>query len=49
MSLWHHEPNNRSLLFECEILNKERDNLISTVIKTDVWTIDKNLLIRKYF
>ena len=27
------------LLFECELLNKERDNLISTVLKTDVWPI----------
>ena len=31
-------------LFECELLNKERDNLISTVLKTDVWSTSKNLL-----
>jgi hypothetical protein len=37
------------LLFECELLNKERDNLISTVLKTDVWPISKNILIRKHF
>jgi ribonuclease HI len=35
------------LLFECELLNKERDNLISTVLKTDVWTTGKNKLTRK--
>jgi len=29
------------LLFECELLNKERDNLISTVLKRDVWPIIK--------
>jgi hypothetical protein len=29
------------LLFECELLNKERDNLLSTVLKTNVWPINK--------
>jgi hypothetical protein len=37
------------LLFECELLNKERDQLISTILKTDVWPISKNKLIRKHF
>jgi hypothetical protein len=37
------------LLYECELLNKERDSLISTVLKTDVWPISKNELIRKYY
>jgi hypothetical protein len=39
------------LLFECELLcvHKERDNLISTVLKTDVWPVSKNKLIRKHF
>jgi hypothetical protein len=37
------------LLFECELLNKERDYLISTVLKTNVWPISKNKLIRKHF
>jgi hypothetical protein len=37
------------LLFECELLNKERDNLISTVSKTDVWPISKHKLMRKHF
>jgi hypothetical protein len=37
------------LLYECELLNKERDSLISTVLKTDVWSIIKNALIRKHF
>jgi hypothetical protein len=36
------------MLYECELLNKERDNLISTVLKTDVWPISKNDLIRKH-
>jgi hypothetical protein len=31
------------------MLNKERDSLISTVLKTDVWPISKNTLIRKHF
>jgi hypothetical protein len=37
------------LLFECELLHKERDNSVSTVLKTDVWPISKNKLIRKHF
>ena len=37
------------LLFECKLLNKERDSLISTVLKTDVWPISKEKLIRKHF
>jgi hypothetical protein len=37
------------LLYECELLNKERDRLISTVLETDVWPISKETLIRKHF
>jgi len=37
------------LLYECELLNKERDSLISTVLQTDVWPVSKKTLIRKYF
>ena len=37
------------LLFECELLYKERDNLISLVLKTDIWPISKDKLIRKHF
>jgi len=37
------------LLFECKLLNKDRDSLISTVLKTDVWPISKNKLIMKHF
>ena len=33
------------LLFECELLNEERDNLISIVLKADVWPTSKNDLI----
>jgi hypothetical protein len=36
-------------LFECELLNKERDNIISKVLKTDVWPISKDKMIRKQF
>jgi hypothetical protein len=36
------------LLFECELLNKERNNLISTILKTDIWPISKDKLIRKH-
>jgi hypothetical protein len=36
------------LLFECELLNKERDKSTSTILKTDVWPISRNKLIRKY-
>jgi hypothetical protein len=31
------------------MLNKERDSLPSTVLKTDVWSISKNKLMRKNF
>jgi hypothetical protein len=36
------------LLFECELLSNERDNLISKVLKTDIWPVSKNTLIRKH-
>jgi len=36
------------LLFECELLIKERDKLISIELKTGVWPISKNELIRKH-
>ena len=29
------------LLYECELLNKERNSLIPIVVKTDVWPISK--------
>jgi hypothetical protein len=37
------------LLLECELLKTERDSLKSTVLKTDVWPISKNILIRKHY
>jgi len=37
------------LLFECELLNRERDSLKSSLLKTDIWPISKNILIRKLF
>jgi len=36
------------MLYECELINQERDSLISTVVKTDVWPTDKKHLIRKH-
>jgi len=37
-----------NLLYECELLNKERDSLISTVLQTDVWPISKKTLIKTF-
>jgi hypothetical protein len=37
------------LLYECELLNKRRDSLISTVLETYIWPISKNTLIKKHF
>jgi hypothetical protein len=37
------------LLYECKLLNKEKDSLISIVLQTDVWPISKETLIRKHF
>jgi hypothetical protein len=36
-------------LFECELLNKEREKSISAILKADVGPISKNKLIRKLF
>jgi hypothetical protein len=36
------------MLYECALINQERDSLISVVVKTDVWHIDKKHLIRKH-
>ena len=37
------------LLFECELLRKERDGLISAVSKSDGWPINKHTLISKHY
>jgi len=37
------------MLYECELLNKERNSLISIVVKTDIWPISKKTLIRNHF
>jgi hypothetical protein len=37
------------MLSECVLINKERDSLISTVVKTDVWPRGKKHLIRKHY
>ena len=37
------------LLFECDLLRKERENLLTTIRKTDVWPTSKSNLIKKHF
>jgi hypothetical protein len=37
------------LLFECDLLKKERDSLISAASKSDSWPLSKYTLIRKYY
>jgi hypothetical protein len=37
------------LIFQCELLGKERDKLILGIAKTDNWPISKNRLIREHF
>jgi len=37
------------LLFECELLRKERNDLTTIILKTDVWPASKPELIRKHF
>ena len=37
------------LLFQCELLGKERDKLILGVSKTDNWPLSKNRLISEHF
>jgi hypothetical protein len=31
------------LIYECELLNKERGRLVSAVLQTDVWTISRDI------
>jgi hypothetical protein len=37
------------LLFGCELLRKERNDLTTNIFKTNVWAISKSELIRKHF
>jgi hypothetical protein len=37
------------MLYECALINKERDSLISTVVKTNVWPIGKKHLKGKHY
>jgi hypothetical protein len=37
------------LLFECELLRKEQNDLTTNILKTNVWPISKSELIRKHF
>jgi len=43
-----HQTTDR-LLFECEILRKERNDLTTTILKTDVWPTGKPELIKKHY
>jgi hypothetical protein len=37
------------MLYNCEIINRETDSLISRVEKTNKWPVDKRQLIRKHY
>ena len=37
------------LLFECELLRKERNDITTTILKTDVWPTVKPELIKKHY
>jgi hypothetical protein len=37
------------LIFECELLGKERDKLVSGVSKTANWPLSKRILIQEHF
>jgi len=37
------------MLYNCEIINRERDSLILRVGKTNKWPVDKRQLIRKHY
>ena len=49
MSVWNSGTNDTHLLFECELLRKERNVLTTNIFKTDVWPVSKSELIRKHF
>ena len=48
MSMWISASNDRHLLFECELLRKERNDLTTVIRKTDEWPTSKPELIRKH-
>jgi hypothetical protein len=48
MSVRKPGPNDRPLI-ECELLLKERNELTTNILKTNVWPISKSELIRKHF
>ena len=37
------------LLFECELLREERNDLTTTILKTDMWPTSKPEQIKKHF
>jgi hypothetical protein len=48
MSVWSAAPNDRPLI-ECELLWKERNDLTTNILETNVWPISKSELIREHF
>ena len=49
MSVWNSGPNDTPLMFEYELLRKDRNGLTTDILKTNVWPISKSELIRKHF
>jgi hypothetical protein len=45
----HNDQTTDHILFECTILNKERDGLISAVSRIDNWPTYKHILISKHY
>jgi hypothetical protein len=37
------------ILFECALLNEDRERLIAAVAKKDNWPINKDMLIKKHY
>ena len=44
-----YRPTTDHIIYNCEIINRERDSLISRVEKTNKWPVDKRQLIRKHY
>jgi hypothetical protein len=41
-------PTVEHLIYECQMLQTERENLISNIVKQDNWPMGKNELVNKY-
>ena len=49
MPCGHQDQTTDRLLFECELLKKERNDLTTAILKTDVWPMSKPELITKHY